>query len=561
MRDGRSWLVLACLVSAGLFEVIGVGALVPIFVLSEGATLEDGSTFARISLSILAVFKNQPTATQLLVFMIVMLLMKNVMSFIALSYAGHVEADVTGQLRRRLIRSIFSANWSFLVARKSGEVTHIINNEASRVGGAFMLSAWFMSHVVNSLLYIGAGLLISAQLVLLTCGVFIVLAVAMHPFMSWTREVGKQQTRTVALFTTELTDYLGNLKPIRAMGREAGHSERLRQTSQKIQQQVLALTLLHRGRERLSEALLVFLMLCSLYLAKIHLELSTAEIIVFAVIILRGGGTARELQSHLQSSSALEESFKVGREAEAKWQAEIDNFGGQIKPEFNSNITFKNVGFNYGDRQVLQDIDFSIPRTGITLLIGPSGVGKTTLSDILIGLLHPTQGEVLMDSVPYSELDMSSWRRMIGYAPQELRLLNGSLRNAVCFGRDNIEDSQIEHVIDQVGLGQLLMNLPEGLDTEVGEFGAKLSGGERQRIALARAFAGDPKLLVLDEVTSALDAETEAKICELVSELSKTHAVFVVAHRAAWRKVATNIFELHKGGIRTVPADQSCAEK
>ncbi len=532
----------------------------PIFVLSEGANLEDGSTFAKISLNFLAFFKNEPSATQLLIFMIAMLLMKNVMSFIALSYAGHVEASMTGKLRRRLISSIFTANWSYLVSRKSGEVTHIINNEAGRVGGAFMLSAWFMSHVVNSLLYLGAGLLISAQLVLLTCGVFVILAVAMHPFISRTRKIGKEQTKTVTLFTTELTDYLGNLKPIKAMGREAGHSKLLRNRAKKIERQVVSLTLLHRGRERLSEALLVLLMLSSLYFAKIHLELDTAEIIVFAVIILRGGGTARELQSHLQSSSQLEESFKVGREAEANWQNEEDNFGGQSPPNFESEITFKNVSFSYAERQVLRDVSFSIPRTGITLLIGPSGVGKTTLSDILIGLLQPAQGEVAIDGVPYTELDMAAWRNEIGYAPQELRLLNGSLRNAVCFGRDNIEDAQIEHVIDQVGLGALLRELPAGLDTEVGEFGAKLSGGERQRIALARAFAGTPKLLVLDEVTSALDTGTEARICELVSELSKTHAVFVVAHRAAWQQVASNIYELHNGEIRKLNVNHSPTE-
>ena len=212
--------------SAGLFEIIGIGALLPIFALSEGGSVEKTSAFADISLKFLSFFDEQPSATQLLIFMLAMLLMKNVMSFVALSYAGHVEADVTGRLRRRLIKSIFSANWAFLTSRKSGEVTHIINSEAGRVGHAFMLSAWFMSHVVNSIIYIGAGLLISVELVVLTCGVFITLAVAMSPFISRTREVAKQQTRLTSRFMTDLTDYLANLKPIKAMDKPCAQGHR-----------------------------------------------------------------------------------------------------------------------------------------------------------------------------------------------------------------------------------------------------------------------------------------------------------------------------------------------
>ncbi len=552
--------MLLCLVSAGLFEIIGIGALLPIFALSEGGSVEKTSAFADISLQFLSFFEEQPTATQLLIFMLAMLLMKNIMSFIALSYAGHVEADVTGKLRRRLIKSIFFANWAFLTSRKSGEVTHIINSEAGRVGHAFMLSAWFMSHVVNSLIYIGAGLLISVQLVLLTCGVFIILAVAMSPFISKTREVAKQQTRLTSRFTSELTDYLANLKPIKAMGREAGHSAELSAKSKKIQRQTLILTLLSRGRDRLSEALLVVLLLGCLYIAKTYLLLNTAEVIVFAVIILRGGGTARELQGHLQASSQLDESFRVGRASERTWQEEADTFGGSEKPTFSSQIEFKELGFDYGDRTVLNDINLTIPKTGITLLVGPSGAGKTTLSDILIGLLKPSRGEVEIDGVPLSVLDIATWRQMIGYAPQELRLLNGSLRNAVAFGRDGITDAEIERTLEQVGLANLLAELPEGLDTEVGEFGGRLSGGERQRIALARAFAGEPDLLVLDEVTSALDEKNEAAICQLVSDLSKSKAVFVVAHRKAWRELATNTYELQDGTVRKLAGEMPVPE-
>ena len=199
-----------------------------------------------------------------------------------------------------------------------------------------------------------------------------------------------------------------------------------------------------------------------------------------------------------------------------------------------------------------------MPAGGITVIVGPSGAGKTTVIDLVTALLRPQEGEVWIDELPLQRVDWRAWRRMIGYVPQDTVLLHDTVRNNVTLGDPELTAADAEAALRAAGSGASCPTLPEGLDTIVGERGGKLSGGQRQRVALARALAHKPRVLILDEATSALDPETEAAICRTLEGLRGELTIVAISHQSPLVDVADRVYRMGDGAA-TLVADESRA--
>ena len=299
--------------------------------------------------------------------------------------------------------------------------------------------------------------------------------------------------------------------------------------------------------------------------------------------ILFGGGlyfAARATRtSHLRSSWALASSFSESYRRSAKslnvasdhrrkrrrllarlypvekTEAAAESDIGKAMPTLERGVTLDSVYFAHGNNRVLKDFSIAIDRGSITVLQGPSGVGKTTVIDLIMGLHRPSAGKVVVDGIDLMDISLDAWRRMIGYAPQELTLLHASIAENITLGDETISESDIWHAAALAGADDFIRELPHGLATDVGEMGAKLSGGQRQRIALARALVAKPKLLILDEVTSALDPATERDICEQIGKLGQSYTVVAITHRPAWTSIATRLYKVASGKATLVTGD------
>ena len=203
---------------------------------------------------------------------------------------------------------------------------------------------------------------------------------------------------------------------------------------------------------------------------------------------------------------------------------------------FNTELKIEGLGFHYPEVQdeVLTDISFTVPKGKFVGIIGPSGAGKTTFVDILLGLLEPQKGQILCDSQDvYS--DIRAWQANLAYVPQDIYLIDGTVRDNIALGmlQEEIDDKQIEKVLHMAELYDFVQILPKGLDTFVGERGVKLSGGQRQRIGIARALYREPNILILDEATSALDNDTEKSITDTILKLKGQITIIAIAHRVS----------------------------
>jgi len=188
------------------------------------------------------------------------------------------------------------------------------------------------------------------------------------------------------------------------------------------------------------------------------------------------------------------------------------------------------------------------PCKSFTALVGGSGVGKTTIADLVTGLCRPQHGEVYIDDVPMSEIDLLRWRRLIGYVPQDPLLVHDSVYANITFGDHAFSEKDVEEALRAAGAWEFVASMPRGMHASVGERGGRLSGGQRQRLAIARALVHKPKLLILDEATSALDPASEAAICRTLQDLRRELIVLAISHQPAMVEVADRTYRSLPGG-------------
>lgn len=236
------------------------------------------------------------------------------------------------------------------------------------------------------------------------------------------------------------------------------------------------------------------------------------------------------------------------------YERENKNEGGFIEKgediKYHYLLEIKDVCWKYlnAKENVLQNLSLDIHKGESVAFIGASGAGKTTLADVIMGLLKPQSGTVKIDGVDIFEIPQQ-WAKIIGYVPQAVFLIDDTIRSNVAFGLEGqeISDTKVWDALEQAQLKEFVENLPNGLETIVGERGVKLSGGQRQRIAIARALYEDPDILVLDEATSALDNETETAVMESIDALQGTKTLIIVAHRLTTIRNCDKIYEIKNG--------------
>lgn len=214
-------------------------------------------------------------------------------------------------------------------------------------------------------------------------------------------------------------------------------------------------------------------------------------------------------------------------------------------------ISIENMTFSYPDTEepVLENVNVTIPKNASVAFIGPSGAGKTTMVDLILGVLRPQEGKIMVDKMDIKE-SYRGWHEKIGYIPQTIYMLDDTIRNNITFGQSgNIDDNQVWAALKQAQLDEFVASLDEGLDTMIGEAGVRLSGGQRQRIGIARALYRKPEVLVLDEATSALDTETEAAVMEAIDSLQGKMTMLIIAHRLSTIKNCDIVYQVEHRSV------------
>lgn len=277
------------------------------------------------------------------------------------------------------------------------------------------------------------------------------------------------------------------------------------------------------------------------------------QLAIFAVAAFRLLPSVGRINEHLSAvifaTPSIDLIYHDLKEIEDLYVEEI------VKDEdwhFKKEIEVKRVTYAYpeGEGNVIENACFHIRKGETVAFVGSSGAGKSTIVDILLGLLPPQQGKILVDGMDVYK-NLRTWQKEIGYIPQTIYLSDDSIRNNVAFGieEENIDEQAVIAALKQAQLYDFVDTLPEGLDTCVGDRGIRLSGGQRQRIGIARALYHKPEILVLDEATSALDNDTEAAVMEAIDSLKGQKTIIIIAHRLTTIKNADTVYEVKDGKV------------
>ena len=290
------------------------------------------------------------------------------------------------------------------------------------------------------------------------------------------------------------------------------------------------------------QAMVLVLMALGLYVFIVLYQGSSSELLLVCLVFMRIMGRVSSVQAALQSilrcNAAYESFMQSVKKAKAAEEKKIEG----VPPKFKASLELKKITFSHGTNKVLSNLNVKVPIGSFTAVIGPSGTGKTTLLDLVIGLQMPDSGNIYIDGVPLSRVDTKAWRTMIAYVPQEPVLLHDSIRNNLTLYAEGFLDDELWNVLELVNLEMYVRSLPDGLNSSAGVRGLALSGGQRQRLMIARALLQKPNLLLLDEATSGLDPATEKHVLEIIASLEVTK--IMISHHPAVRSYADQVIEL-----------------
>jgi ATP-binding cassette subfamily B protein len=254
------------------------------------------------------------------------------------------------------------------------------------------------------------------------------------------------------------------------------------------------------------------------------------------------GGLVNDTQRFAASADRLYELWS--RESKVTSPA-----GASTLARTSGRIEFRNVGFTYGDAKVLDGISF-VAEPGMTIgVLGPTGSGKSTLAKLLCRYYDASEGEILLDGKNLREYNLQDLRRNVGITMQDVFLFSDTIEGNIAFGRIDAPDDDVRSAAERACADDFIADMPDGYDTIVGERGVGLSGGQRQRIALARLFLHDPPVVILDDTTSSVDAETEERIRESIADASRGRTTFIIAHRVSSLESADLILVMENGRI------------
>jgi subfamily B ATP-binding cassette protein MsbA len=567
----RLYVVSLLTVIAATTESLGIAFLLPLLALlgvnqandaqSGGALIGNGSgagsALERLVLDVVAALGVQNSLAGILTFICLVFLLKGILKFAEGAYKSHLQGKLLQQVQTQLFHAYSTMAYGFYTRHSAGHFTNLVSVQVPRFVTAFDRFKRFQGAVITVVAYFTFAFLISwpfaSMATIAGVAILVVFRRLTGRVRAWSQQGATEHGTLNHLLVQTLQAYkylaatsqIGFLRSavIKSVSRAAA-LERRKET---------AWSFTEASQEPIAVALLVVIIIAQVKLFNQPL----APVIVGLVLLHRAMGQLVLVQGNWQHMTQEVGSLEVVEEEIARLANNQEVTGTRTLEPLSDSIRFDRVTFAYNDsnaRNALEDISIAIPANRTIALVGESGAGKTTLADLLTLILRPQRGRFTIDGVSHEEVDVTSWRRQIGYVSQDTVVFDDTVANNICLWRGDFNTNKdvrmnVEQAAARAGAMKFIDSLSDGFNTPVGDRGVRLSAGQRQRLFIARELYKNPRLLILDEATSALDSESELIIKETVDQLKGSTTIVIIAHRLSTIKHADYIYVLDDGRI------------
>jgi ATP-binding cassette, subfamily C, bacterial len=534
-----------------LFVGAGIGLLVPVLSsLNSGSTQAGNAAIGEFS-KFASLFGFAPTLSFFLVANLLVGAIQALLQDIQAQRAQNLGENFGLALQTRFFRALEKVRWEVLATARSSDLLHNATSDLRRVVSLMMTIPTFFSSLILLAVYALTCSLLSPSMTLASISLGGVVTLLLKKNSQRAYRAGSDLGNRWKASLGDLDLFIEGFKTARCYGADARLTENLLQGAREICE-VRRDSLKHHLRGQMVFRVVSLIMLTLVvYTSVYHLNISPSRLLVFLYVFSRMIGLFSQLESQFTRLAAdlpaLAETERVVLSLEAEQEESSANPAETAVPR--QRIDLVNISYRHrqGAQRGVEGLNLSLPVGQTVLLGGPSGSGKSTTIDLMLGLLQPDSGTLALDEKPLLSEQLASWRAQIGYVAQDTFLLPGSIRANLEWSKPNATEDEMWQSLRMASAEQFVRQLPEGLDTHLGDRGAKLSGGERQRLGLARAFLRSPSLLVLDEPTSSLDSESEQLILQSLQALKGKVTIFLVTHRQTTAAIADVVYDIENG--------------
>jgi subfamily B ATP-binding cassette protein MsbA len=537
-----------------------IGLLLPALqIVEEGGVPENAGLQWRIldgTLSLVGLPLNLPS---LFIGVFILIVLAQLVLYQQRRLSTKLKEEVTANLRRSAFSALLYTDSSFIQKHRTGVFINGLTEEARRAGEAINLLLEVATRSTVILIYMVLLLAISLPTALAAIGVVAVGVLAIQYQIRRARHLGENVVDLNNRLHGLVSEKIGGMRLVRQSSAESREYSMLSKIASRLASVMYRYEISGAQIRLLMEPLVTG---GGLLIALLGLEffgLTLAQLAIFMYVLVRiapeAQGMSRSRHAMAGHTASLENVLSLTKDAESLTHIVG---GARAFKGIDNDISFQGVNFSYnGVDQVLNDVDLTLEAGKLTAVVGPSGVGKSTLMDLLIRLVDPESGRILVDGVDLKEFDLTSLRRGIGVVSQDIILFGDTVEANILYADPDASEEMVIDAAMKANAHDFIQGLPQGYQTMLGNRGMTLSGGERQRIALARALLTNPSILLLDEVTSALDAESERLIQESAFRAAGERTVVVVTHRMSTVERADNVIVLQDGRVAEQgPTDQ-----
>ena len=468
--------------------------------------------------------------------------------------ARYVNTKVTGHYEEDARKDLFSrtmhASWSFILNQKGGQLESIILYDIEKATSILGLITGLILTFTTFLTYAFVAFSISAKTTLAIMAIGIILFFIYKPIFYGIRKLFQEVSRLQKESNHHVGESIAGAKTIKSAAVEKIVINKASDYFDRLRRAKLSAAIYKQSTVSLIEPL-GFAVIAFLFITTYHSpSFNIAPFAVIMYLIQRMFNYFKTAQNQIHSINEAVPYLGTMLNYRKNVVGSREIWNGDKHFSLNKEIEFRNIVFGYvKNRNVLSSLNFTIKKGCITGIIGISGAGKTTITDLLLRLFRPIDGKIFVDGIDLEDIDINDWRKNIGYVSQDIFLMNESIENNIRFYNDKMSQADIITAAKAANIYETVQLFPEKFKTIAGERGVKLSGGQRQRIALARALARNPKLLILDEATSSIDNESEQLIQESIQNLKGRTTIIIIAHRSSSVMQADNLLVLKNGQI------------